>query len=148
MRIATFLARSRASFLMAASSFRTRSLAFDLLEQPAPPRRVLVQPEHHLLLHLGHDPGAHLGRAELVLGLALEDGILQLHRDRADDAVAHVLAREALLRELVHALEEPLAEGALVRAAVVRVLAVDEAEVGLAVVVGVWVKANSSRSSP
>ena len=96
-----------------------------------------MQPQDQLVFHDWHDPRAHLGRPQLVLGLAVEYGILELHGDRADDAVPHVLAREALVRELVHALQEPLAEGALVGSAVLRVLAVDEAVVGLAVAVGV-----------
>ncbi len=64
-------------------------------------------------------------------------GSWSLTATAADESVAHVLAGEALLRELVHGLEHALAEGALVRPAVVRELAVHEGEVGLAVGVAV-----------
>ena len=96
-----------------------------------------MEPQDHLLLDRVDDPRPDFGGAELVLGLRLEDRVLDLDRHRADEAVAHVLAGETVLGELVDALEHALAESALVGAAVVGVLAVDEAVVGLAVGVGV-----------
>ena len=88
-------------------------------------------------LHLLEDPGLDVGVAELVLGLALEDGVLELDRDRRGYALADVLALVLRLVEVVHRLEEALAEGREVRAAVGGPLAVDEGEVLLAVVVRV-----------
>jgi hypothetical protein len=64
-------------------------------------------------------------------------GSFSLIGDRAHQALAHVLALEALLGEGVERLEDPFAEGAQVRAAVAGVLAVDERVVDLAVEVGV-----------
>ena len=109
----------------------------DLLDSTFGDLRVLVQPDGDRVLDLLHHPVAHLGRAQLVLGLALEHRVLELDRDRAEQPVAHVVARERLAGELVDPLEQALAERALVGAAVVGVLAVDEALVGLAVGVGV-----------
>ena len=112
-------------------------VVLDLGEQLLGLLGVAMQPQHDLLADRADDPRADLGGAELVLGLRLEDGILDLDRHGADQAVADVLAGEAVLGVLVDALEDALAEGALVGAAVVGVLAVDEAVVGLAVGVGV-----------
>ncbi len=66
-----------------------------------------------------------------------EDGVLDLHRDGARDAFAHVQAVVGFLEKVVDALELGLAEGRQVGSAVGGVLAVDEAEVGLAVGFGV-----------
>jgi ABC-type thiamine transport system ATPase subunit len=96
-----------------------------------------VQQVHHAHRAPGHQVGADLGVAQLVLGLRLEDRILEADRHRAQDALAHVVAVVLALGELVDGLEHALAEGAQVRAAVVRELAVDEGVVLLAEAVGV-----------
>ena len=71
--------------------------------------------------------------AEFVLGLRLEDRVFEPKRDRADHALAHVVAFVAGLGILVHRFEQALAERAQVRAAVGSVLAVDKREERLAV---------------
>src|SRR5437867_2299342 len=64
--------------------------------------------------------------AQLVFGLRLEDRILQTNGDRADHRFAHVIAVVTALGILVHRLEQAFSEGAEVRAAVGRILAVHE----------------------
>ena len=81
---------------------------FDLGDELVCFARVLVQPEHDLVLDRVDDPGPDLRRTELVLGLALEHRVLKLDRHRADQAVAHVLACETVLRVLVDPLEHAL----------------------------------------
>ena len=88
-------------------------------------------------LDLLHDPGLDVGVAELVLGLALENGILELDGHGRGHALAHVLAPVGGLEELVDGLEDALPEGREVGTPVRGVLAVDEAEVFLAIVTGV-----------
>jgi hypothetical protein len=112
-------------------------VGLDLFDQKLGRLGILVQPEDQLLLDGGYDPAADLGAPELVLGLAVEDGILESDADGADDSVPDVVPREALVRKLVDALQDALAEGRLVGSSIVRVLAVHEAEVGLAVAMGV-----------
>ncbi len=82
------------------------------------------------------DPGADLGVAQLVLGLGFEDRILDLDGQGADHAVPHILADEFLAGVLVDPLEDPLAEGGEMGAALVGIGAVDKGEIGLAVTVG------------
>ena len=77
--------------------------------------------------------GADFGVAEFVLGLGLEDGVLEADGDGADHALADVVAFELFAAEFVDGLEQALAEGAQVGAAVGGVLAVDEGIEGLAV---------------
>ena len=92
-----------------------------------------VQQICHGLTHLRHQTAADLGVAEFVLRLRFEDRLSQPDRDGADDAVAHILAVELLLRVLVDCLEEPLAESAEVCATGRRVLPIHERVVGLGV---------------
>ena len=77
--------------------------------------------------------GTEFSVAEFVLGLRLEDGVLEANRHRPDHALADVVPFVASLGILVHRLEQALAECAEVRAAVGGVLAVDEREESLAV---------------
>jgi hypothetical protein len=79
----------------------------------------------------------HLGRAELGFGLRLEDGILDPHADRRDDARADVAGLELLLIIIAHRVDDRLAEGGEVGATHGGVLAVDEAVVFLARLLGV-----------
>ncbi len=74
--------------------------------------------------------------AQLVLGLGLEDRILDLHRHRADNAFPHILAQEFLAGELVDAFQDPFAEGREMGAAFVGIGAVDKGEVVLAIALG------------
>ena len=87
---------------------------------------VAVQQVADDVLHLLDQVPADLGVAELVLGLRLEYRVLQPDRQSADEPLAHIVAVVLLLREIVDRLQDALAEGAQVRAAVTRVLAVDE----------------------
>ena len=81
--------------------------------------------------------GAHIGRAELRLGLRLEDRLLHAHGDRRDDGLAHVGRLEVLLEKIPHGFDDRLAERLLVRAAHRGVLAVDEREILFAVMTAV-----------
>jgi len=81
------------------------------------------------------DPRLNVRIAQLVLGLALEHGALELDRDGRRDPLADVLAAILGLEELVDRFEEALAEGGEVRPAVGGVLAVHEGEVLFAVIV-------------
>ena len=94
---------------------------------------VAVEEVQQLFAHLVHEVRADFRVAQLVLGLRLEHRIFQPDRHRADDAFAHVVALVIALRVFVHRLEQALAEGAQVSAAVAGVLAVDEGEEVLAV---------------
>ena len=98
---------------------------------------VPVQPREGLLLHVLRDPASDLVVSQLVLGLALEHGVLQLDCHRPDHSFPHVLRGEVHPRVLVDGLQNAEAERGLVRAAVHRVLAVHEAEVALPEVRGV-----------
>ena len=97
----------------------------------------LVEERLSLLLDARDEIGADLGRTELGLGLPLEGGLLHPDRDRAHDALAHVVAVELLLRVFVERLGEPFLERREVRAALGRVLAVHEGVVLLGEAVGV-----------
>ena len=91
-----------------------------------------------LLLHLLDELGLDVVHHELDLRLPFEDGVHDPHRHRAEKAVANVVAVELLLRVVVvERLGERLLERREVRAAVGRVLAVDERVVFLAEAVGV-----------
>ena len=134
MWISTLRAISRACFLMVESSLRMRSLALIFSTSFFASASFLCSHSMSLLrTSFGH-PGADLVVAELVLGLALEDGVLELDGHRADHALPHVLGREGGARVVVDGLQDPQAEGGLVRAAVDGELAVHEAEVALPVV--------------
>ena len=90
------------------------------------------------LLDVRHEVGAYLRVAELRLRLAREVRVLHADRDRADDSLADVVAVELRLRRvLVERLREALLERGEVRAALRRVLAVDERVVLLREAVGV-----------
>jgi len=78
----------------------------------------------------GDQVGPDFGVAELVLGLRLENGILEADRDGADHGFAHVVAVKLGLGEFVDALEEALPERREVRAAVGGELPVDERKEG------------------
>ena len=134
MWISTLRAISRACFLMVESSLRMRSLDLIFSTSFFASSLVLVQPREGLLLDLLRDPAADLVVAQLVLGLALEDRVLDLDGHRADHAFPHVLRGEVVARVLVDGLQHAQAEGGLVRAAVDGELAVHEAEVVLPVV--------------
>ena len=84
------------------------------------------------LADLADETATDFGVAEFVLGLCFEDRLLQADRDGPDDAVADVLTVKLLFCEVVDGLEQAFAECALMRAAVRRVLPVDEGEVVLA----------------
>ncbi len=68
----------------------------------------------------------HVGGTQLGLGLALEDGLLDLNGDGAYNALADVLGLVVLLVKVFECLGDGLAVGGQVRAAVPGVLAVDE----------------------
>src|SRR6266540_224034 len=87
---------------------------------------VAIEEMKEFLADFVDEIGTDFRVAKLVLGLRLEDGILQSNGDRADHRFAHVIAVVPALGVFVHRLEQALAEGAEVRAAVGRVLAVDE----------------------
>ena len=112
-------------------------VAGDLVEQDIGDFAVLVQEIDDGVPHRRDDGSAHIGVAELVLGLRLEDRILDLDRDRAYHAVANLVGLVVLAGEFVDSLEHPLLECREMGAAVVGVLPVDETETGLAVVVTV-----------
>ena len=99
--------------------------------------RVFVEEVDHAASDLGDDPSPHVGVPQLVLGLGLEDGFLELDRHGPRYSLANVDAAVVLLEELVDPFEDSLAEGGLVGAAVAGVLAVHEGEKGLPVVRGV-----------
>ena len=99
--------------------------------------RVFVEKVHQRVPHERHQPRAQVGVAQLVLGLRFKDRLLDLHRDCTHQPVAHVRPLEAGLEELVDALEHAFPERAQVAAPVVGVVAVDVAEMLLAVAVGV-----------
>ena len=92
---------------------------------------VLAQEIDHEVAH--RDPGLDLLRAELDLGLRLEDRVGDLHRDGRDDRRADVRRIVVLVVELLDGLGDTLAEGRLVRTALRGVLAVYEREIALAV---------------
>ena len=92
---------------------------------------VLAQEIDHEVAH--RDPGLDLLRAELDLGLRLEDRVGDLHRDGRNDRRADVRRIVVLVIELLDGLGDTLAEGRLVRTALRGVLAVHEREVALAV---------------
>ena len=94
---------------------------------------VAVEEMEQFLAHGVDQVGADFGVAELVLGLRFKHRVLEADGDRADHALAHVVALEFALGEFVDRLEQALAKGAQVRAAVAGVLAVDEGEKRLAV---------------
>ena len=96
-----------------------------------------MEPQHHLLADRVDDPGTDLGGSQFVFGLGLEDRVLDLDGHGADEAVPDVFSGKTVLGKLVDSLEDPFAKRALMGAAVVGVLAVDEAEIGFAVGVGV-----------
>ena len=112
-----------------AKLLRVLDLPHDLLRDGF----VAVEEMEQLLAHLVDQLGADLRVAQLVLRLRLEERVLHADGHRADHALAHVVAVVALLRVFVHRLEQALAEGAQVRAAVAGVLAVDEGVETLAV---------------
>ena len=66
--------------------------------------RVLLEPLGELLVGGLLDERAHLGVAELGLGLALELRVAQLHRDDRGEALADVLAEEVVVLLLEEAL--------------------------------------------
>ncbi|MPN25335.1 hypothetical protein SDC9_172744 [bioreactor metagenome] len=98
---------------------------------------VFVQEVDDRVAHRRDHRAAHVGVAEFVFGLRLENGVAQLDRDRAGHAVAHVVGLEALAGEFVDRLEHPFLERRQVGSAVVGVLPVDEAVRGFAVIVAV-----------
>ncbi len=87
---------------------------------------VAIEEVQQLLAHRVHQLGANLRVAQLVLRLRFEHRVLQTNRHRANHALAHVVALELALGVFVHRLEQALAKRTQVRAAVARVLAVDE----------------------
>ena len=91
-----------------------------------------------LLLHLLDELGLDVVHHELDLRLSFEDRVHDPHRHRAEKAVANVITVELLLRVVVvERLGERLLERREVRAAIGRVLAVDERVVFLAEAIGV-----------
>ena len=64
---------------------------------------MLLEPFAHLVAHQAFERLAHLGADELVLGLAAELRIGQLHRDDRGQPFAHVLAGQRNLLALQHA---------------------------------------------
>ena len=70
----------------------------------------------------------HVGTAELRLGLRFKNRLHHLHRNRRDDAGAHVRGIELLLIVAADDLHDGLSESALVRAAHRGVLTVHKAE--------------------
>src|SRR5207245_1381 len=93
---------------------------------------VTVEEMEQLLANSIDEFGADVGVAELVLGLGLEDGVLEANGNRADHAFADVVAFEFLVGVLVDGFQKALAERAEVGAAITGVLAVDERIEGFA----------------
>ncbi len=87
---------------------------------------VLLEKLTQLSVDRGLDERAHLGVAQLGLGLALELRALELHRDERREAFAHVLTGEVLLLLL----EQPLLPGIVVDGA--RQRAAEAGKVGTA----------------
>ena len=79
---------------------------------------VAIEEMEQFLAHAVDQVGADFGVAELVLGLRLEDRVLEPDGHGADHALAHVVAFEFLVAIFVDGLEQALAEGAQVGAAV------------------------------
>jgi hypothetical protein len=102
----------------------------DLLDKDLGGIGVAVQQIGDDVADLRDEVGADFGVAELVLGLRLEDGVLEADGDGADHGFADVVAIELGLGEFVDALEEAFAEGGEVGAAVGGELSVDEGEEG------------------
>ena len=133
MRMVMALARSRASFLTSWSSLRSWRVSWTLATMLLGDFLVALKELQEFLAHAIDQVGADFGVAELVLGLGLEDRVLEPDGHGADHALAHVIAVELLAGVFAHGLEQALAEGAEVGAAVGGVLAVDERVEGLAV---------------
>ena len=108
-----------------------------LLEDDLGDLLVLVQIIAHGGGDLRHDHGTHVGVAELVLGLRLEDRFPHLDGDGADHPVADGVRLVGFVGKLVDALQDAFLERREVGAAVARVLTVDERVVGLTVAVAV-----------
>jgi hypothetical protein len=66
------------------------------------------------LAHGVDQVGADFGVAQLVLGLRFKHRVFEADGDRADHALAHVVALEFALAEFVDGLEQALAKGAQV----------------------------------
>src|SRR5439155_22694493 len=71
---------------------------------------VTVEEMEQLLANSIDEFGADVGVAELVLGLGLEDGVLEAIGNRADHAFADVVAFEFLVGALVDGFQKALAE--------------------------------------
>src|SRR5919106_1765052 len=111
-----------------------------LREDPLAVPAVLLEPRHQMPVDRGLDEGPHVGVAELRLRLALELGLLQLHRDDRGEPLADGVALEVgvLLLEEVSAarvavdhVRQGLAQALLVGAALVGVDGVGEGVQGL-----------------
>ena len=127
-----------AGFLLDGVQFLPQTLVLrDLLLDLLSGLLVLVQEVHHGAADLRDEPAPDIGIAQLVLGLGFENWFLQLDGDCARNRLPHVHPAVILLEVFVDALEDALAEGALVGPAVGGVLAVHEGEERLAVIGGV-----------
>ena len=80
--------------------------------------------------------GRHILRAQLHLGLRLEDGFLYIDSYRSDNAVADIHQFLVLIEELLDGTTDGFFVGLLVRTALYGVLAVDEREIFVVILVG------------
>ena len=112
----------RTTFLSARSRFWARRIAISAC---APGLDMLVEPQGESIAHHPGDEGRAGARAESLLGLAGELGVLELDRDDIGTALEDILGREldpareqvAKLTELPDGVREPLAQAVDVRAA-------------------------------
>ena len=98
--------------------------------------QVVVQQAADHVVHVvadGLPARFHVLGAQLGFGLGVENGVFDLDGHVGDDGIADIRGLEVLLEEVAESLDDGLAHGLLVGAAVLRVLAVDERVVLLAV---------------
>ncbi len=100
MRRVMALARSRASFLTSCNSLRNCWVSCDLGHDFFGDLLVAVEEMEQFLAHGVDQLGADFGVAQLVLGLRLEDRVLEADGHRADHALAHVVALEFALGDI------------------------------------------------
>src|SRR5205807_825142 len=87
---------------------------------------VTIEEMEQLLAHAVYQFGSDFSVAQFVFGLRFENRIFEADGNRANHALADVVAFEFLLGVFVDSLEQAFAEGAQVRATVGSILPVDE----------------------